>query len=227
MSDSGDTAPSAQPAAEPLWIPPRPAAPVAPGASGAPAAGQGYPVPAEYATLPYPAQYRPAGPAALPGAPMPHTYAPPTGYAPPPQGYGPYVPLPAAGRVRRGAGLGVVALVLAVLAAVGATILGAIAGYGIGLGTGRSLALPAMDLQFDWSILTPVREWVLLGEIAFWTGTALGTWALVQGIVAIVQDRGRGWGLAAVIVAALGPIAFAVGVQALLTAGFAAGASGG
>ena len=82
-----------------------------------------------------------------------------------------------------------------------------------------------MDIDFDWSILTPVRDWVLLGEIAFWAGTVLGTWALVQGIVAIVKDRGRGWGIAAVVLAVIGPIAFAVGVQALLAAGFASGAS--
>jgi hypothetical protein len=135
------------------------------------------------------------------------------------------VPLPPARRARRGAGLGIAALVLAVLAAVGATVLGSIAGYGIGLGTGRSMALRPMDIDFDWSILTPVRDWVLLGEVAFWAGTALGTWALVQGIVAIVRDRGRGWGIAAVIVAVLGPIAFAIGVQTFLTAGFASGAS--
>ena len=223
MTDSGDTARRAQPAADETWIPPRPPAPVPSSASAeAPPAGQGYPTPPEYATLAYPASFRPAEPT----LPVPYTYAPPAGYAPPAQGYGPYVPLPPPGRVRRaGAGLGIAALVMAVLAAVGATVLGSIAGYGIGLGTGRSIALQPMDIDFDWSILTPVRDWVLLGEVAFWVGTALGTWALVQGIIAIVKDRGRGWGIAAVIVAVLGPIAFAIGVQAFLAAGFASGAS--
>jgi hypothetical protein len=223
VSDSGDTAAPAQPAGQPE-IPPRPPAPTAPSGAGVPpAAAQGYPLPPEYATLPYSAQYHPTEPTTP--LPAPHAYAPPPGYARPPQGYGPYVPLPAAAPTRRGAGLGIVALVLAVLAAVGATVLGAIAGYGIGLGTGRSIALQPMDVDFDWSILTPVRGWVLLGESAFWAGTVLGTWGLVQGIVAIVKDRGRGWGIAAVIVAVLGPIAFAVGVQVLLTIGFASGAS--
>ena len=228
MTDSGDTAPNGQPAAQQPWIPPRPPAPAPSAAAGAQSArGQGYPVPPEYATLPYPASYRPAGPTPQPQSPTPHAYAPPHGYAPPPQGYGPYVPLPAAPRVRRGAGPGIVAFVLALLATVGATVVGSIAGYGIGIGTGRSIALQPMDVDFDWSILSPVRDWVLLGEIAFWAGTVLGTWALVQGIVAIVKDRGRAWGIAAVILAVLGPIAFAVGVQALLAAGFASGASAG
>jgi outer membrane lipoprotein SlyB len=119
----------------------------------------------------------------------------------------------------------VIAFVLAVLATFGATLLGSIAGYNIGLGTGREIALRPMDIDFDWSILTPVREWVLLGELSFWVGTILGIWALVQGIVAIVKNRGRGWGIAAVIVAVIGPIAFATGVQAFLAAGFASGAS--
>jgi hypothetical protein len=127
--------------------------------------------------------------------------------------------------LRGGSGLGVVAFLFAVIAALGATILGSIAGFHIGLGTGREIALQPMDIDFDWSMLTPVREWVLLGELAFWGGTFFGIWAIVQGIIAIVKNRGRGWGIAAVIVAAIGPIAFATGVQAFLAAGFASGAS--
>ena len=114
---------------------------------------------------------------------------------------------------------------LAVLAAVGATIVGSYAGYSIGLGTAREVMIDPTDFDFDWSILTPVRGWVLVGELAFWAGTILGIWAIVQGIIAIVKNRGRGWGIAAVVVAAIGPIVFATGVQAFLAAGFASGAS--
>ena len=117
----------------------------------------------------------------------------------------------------------IVAAVLALLATVGATVLGSIAAYGIGIGTGRSIALQPMDVDFDWSILTPVRDWVLLGEIAFWAGTILGTWALVQGIVAIVTDRGRAAGIAAVVIAVFAPIAFVIAVNVFLGVGFAAG----
>jgi hypothetical protein len=120
-----------------------------------------------------------------------------------------------------------VALVLAVLATVAATVLGSIAAFSIGVGTGRQLVVDPADIDFDWSILTPVREWVLVGELSFWAGTILGVWALVQGIVAIVKNRGRGWGIAAVVVAAIGPIAFAIAVQVFLTTGFASGASAG
>jgi hypothetical protein len=119
----------------------------------------------------------------------------------------------------------VVAFALAVIAALGATILGSIAGYSIGLGTGRDVMLDPTGIDFDWSILTPVRGWVLLGELAFWGGTILGIWALVQGIIAIAKNRGRGWGIAAVVIAVIGPIAFGIGVQAFLAAGFASGAS--
>jgi hypothetical protein len=124
---------------------------------------------------------------------------------------------------RRSSALGVVALALALVATIGASIMGAIASYRIGLGAGREITARAFDADFDWSILTPVRDWVLLGEVSFWAGTALGVWALVQGTVAIVTARGRGAGIAAVIVAALGPIAFGAVVQGFLTAGLTAG----
>lgn len=160
-----------------------------------------------------------------PGAPA-GAYAPPPGYAPP-AGYtlapGPAAPAYGAPPARRTSALGVVALVLALIATVGAGVMGAIASYRTGLGAGRELTARAFAADFDWSILTPVRDWVLLGEVSFWVGTALGVSALVLGIVAIVTARGRGAGIAAVIVAALGPIVFGAVVQGFLTAGLTAG----
>lgn len=149
-------------------------------------------------------------------------YAAPVGYtvaplAAPAPVYGAGAP------ARRSSALGLIALALALVATVGAGIMGAIASYRIGLGAGREITLRTFDADFDWSILSPVRDWVLLGEVSFWVGTALGVWALVQGIVAIVTARGRGAGIAAVIVAALGPIVFGAVVQGFLTAGLAAG----
>lgn len=191
----------------------------------------------------------PAGPAAPgaqpvyappPGYAPPHGYAPPPGYAPP-AGYAPLVgsgptvtgvPAAASGYplavapdagARRSKALGVVALVLALVAAVGASIFAALASFNIGLGTGREIAMRALDADFDWSILSPVRDWVLLGEVSFWAGTVLGITALVLGIVAIGTRRGRGVGIAAVVIAALGPVVFGGVVQAFLTAGFTAG----
>jgi hypothetical protein len=113
--------------------------------------------------------------------------------------------------------------VLSLVAVAGASLLGAIASFRIGLGAGRELTARPIDARFDWAVLSPVREWVLTGEIAFWVGTVLGIWALVQGIVAIVTGRGRGAGIAAVIVAALGPFVFGAVVQGFLSAGLAAG----
>ncbi len=69
------------------------------------------------------------------------------------------------------------------------------------------------------------RDWVLLAESAFWVGTALGVWALAQGIIAMVKGRGRGLAIAAVAIAVIGPIAFFVVLQVFLAAGYAAGSS--
>lgn len=208
---------------------PRPAAPVAPWAPpgaapfgvpsapphGGPSAGdraRGYALPPGY--VPPPGFASPAGSTPSPG--YGPTAAPATA-----SGYPPTDPAYAA--PRRSRALGVVALVLALLAAVGASIFAALASFNIGLGTGREIAMRALDADFDWSILTPVRDWVLLGEISFWAGTILGITALVLGIVAIVTRRGRGAGIAAVVIAALGPVAFGGVVQGFLTAGFSAG----
>jgi hypothetical protein len=37
-------------------------------------------------------------------------------------------------------------------------------------------------------------------------GSGLGIWALVQGIIAVRRLRGRGWGIAAIVLAAAAPI---------------------
>jgi len=160
------------------------------------------------------------------------SYAPPRGYAPPagfPAASAVSVPAPhgprasSAAPARRGKAVGVVALVLAITATVGAGVIAGIASFRIGLGAGREISSRPFTGDFDWTVLTPVRDWVLLGEVSFWAATALGVWALVQGIIAIVTARGRGAGIAAVIIAALGPVGFALMVQGFLSAGLASG----
>ena len=134
-----------------------------------------------------------------PVQPAPSPFAAP--YATAPQGS---FPEPAARRART---VGIIALVAAVLAAVGASVVGAIAGFQIGLGidpASFSASRPTDDLSF----LSPVRTWVLVAEIAFWVGTALGVWGLVQGIIGIVSARGRVPAIIGVIVAVLGPVVF-------------------
>jgi len=120
--------------------------------------------------------------------------------------------------------LGIVALVLALSALIVPALLGGIAGYGVGAGSGTAFENP-MSLTWDWSVLSPVRDQVLLGEIAFWMGTVLGTWAFIQGIVAIVTSRGRGFGIAGVVIAVVAPGVLAVLSWSALVAGLAAGSS--
>ncbi|MDR7186639.1 hypothetical protein J2X85_003696 [Microbacterium trichothecenolyticum] len=200
--------PPAQPAG---WAPPG-AAPFGTPTSEAPAPGH----PGAAAATPQGWASPPAG-----------AYAPPPGYAPP-VGYP--VPPAAASVSAYGApatakrsALGLVALALALVATIGASLFAAIASFQIGLGAGREISSRPFTGDFDWSVLTPVRDWVLMGEVSFWVGTAIGVWALAQGIIAVVKGRGRGAGIAAVVIAALGPLAFAAVVQGFLTAGLAAG----
>ncbi|MCT9820580.1 hypothetical protein N3K63_09830 [Microbacterium sp. W1N] len=184
--------------------------------SGSAGAGAGVPAPGTAASGPLAPGTAASGPAA-PGFTAPASgFTAPAGYAPPPG------VLPAAGFGRppvaaRTRTLGVVALVLAVVATVGATIVGAIAGFQIRAGADLD---PLMNGSADLAALSPVRAWVLTGELAFWIGTALGVLGLVLGVIAIATRRGIGWGIGAVVAAALGPVLF----FALLTVALSAAA---
>ncbi|GAA1958168.1 hypothetical protein [Microbacterium deminutum] len=192
------------------------------------------PIPRRPPAQRHPAPPSPAQPWAAPAAPP---FGVPSGdtqhprYAPPP-GYS-AAGAPSAGvavtapprPAPRGFGLGLVALIVAIVAAVIPAILVSIATFEIGLGAGHELAMRPIDAGFEWSVLTPVRGWVLLAEVSFWVGTILGVWAIAQGLVAIVRNRGRGLAIAAVVVAVVGAIGYAVALQGFLTAGLAAGTS--
>lgn len=213
---------------------PRPGEPAPPAPPAAPDATWAAP-----GALPFGPPTGSAPPVGAPGYAPPAGYAPPQGYARP-QGYAPpqgyarapgYAPGSATAPVfgapavpaRGGRTLGIVAFVLSLIATVGAAIAVAPAAFGIGLGAGKELASRPISTDFDWAVLSAVRDWVLLAETAFWIGTAVGVWALVQGIIALVKGRGRGWGIAAVVIAALGPVVFFVVLQGFLNAGFDAG----
>lgn len=131
----------------------------------------------------------------------------------------------------RGSATGMVALIVAVVAVTVSAVLSAITGF---LAAHAAMAhaielspsgLENLSEHQVLSLLSPVRGLVLWAEIGFWVGTILGLWALVQGIVAIATRAGRGQGIAAVVVAAAGPVLFGVVVGAAITAGIAAGAS--
>lgn len=172
------------------------------------------PPPPTYSSPAPAADYRPAGPTAAPPyaapyiAPKHPQYAAAVTYSAPPSRT-----------------LGIVALVLALVALVVSPLVAGIAAFRVGLGTGREVALLPAAAEWDWALLSPVRDWVLLGEIAFWAGTVLGTWALVQGIVAIARRRGRGLGIAAVVISVVALGAFVVGGWTALFVGLASGAS--
>ncbi len=132
----------------------------------------------------------------------------------------------AAAPARSSSTLGVIALIAALAAFVVASTVGAVSGYNIGLGVGHEIGARLSTVASDLSLLAPVRGWVLIAEIAFWAGTVLGVWALAQAIVALVKNRGRGAAVAAVTIAALGPVAFGVAVLLLVSAGLGAGTPG-
>jgi hypothetical protein len=209
---SEQPAPGSDSAPPPPPVPPLPAPPLQPPAQP--------PYPTSSPTQPpYPAH---------PSAPQPYpTHAPAQSYptSAPTQSYPMHAPPPSVPRAPRPAGhpaLGIVALVLAIIALVAPTVAVGPAAFAVGLDVAPALASPVPPS--DLAILAPVRGWVLVGEIAFWAGTVLGIWAIAQAIVAISRRRGRGQGIAAVVIAPLGFFVFVSVASGFFFAGLAAGA---
>ena len=165
----------------------------------------------------------PPPPPAQPGPPAPPTGAygvPIGGYPAPAGGYMvPYVEPPVSRMT------GVIALALSVIAAIIVPLVGAVFAYQIGA------LLPFTEIgvdstfQDDLAMLAPARMQVLWAEIIFWIGTALGIAALVIGIIATAKRRGRGLGITAIVIAAIGPIIFFVAISMALGVGAAVGAA--
>lgn len=182
--------------------------------------------------LPPPAPYNPAPPippapgghAVQPPYPQPVYQSPPGAYTAPVGGYsapaGAYQPPQPASP--KSPVLGVIAFIASLVAAVVMPILAGVAAYQIGF------QLPAIMSEVDTaasdlSILSPVRDQVLMGEIGFWIGTLLGIVAIVVGIVAIARRQGRAWGIVALIIGVLGPVIFFTVISITVTAGAGAG----
>ncbi|MBN7794855.1 hypothetical protein JF550_13365 [Microbacterium esteraromaticum] len=155
----------------------------------------------------------------IPPPPPSGAYAVPVGgyTAPPGSAPAPFAP-PAPSKT-----LGALALVAAFLAAVVAPIIGASLAFVIGT------VVPATALDVDTTftddlaLLSPARMHVLWAEITFWAATVVGVAAIVLGIIAGVTRRGRGMGIAAIVIAAVGPVFFFVGVAILFGIGTAVG----
>lgn len=181
------------------------------------------PPPPPVPPLPIPQAQPPSPPAAQPPYPAYAPAQPP--YPPHPQAHQPY-PVhpqpPAAPRPIGRPALGIVALVLAIIALVAPTVAVGPAAFTVGLEVAPALASPVPPS--DLAVLAPVRSWVLVGEIAFWAGTVLGIWAIAQAIVAITRRRGRGQGIAAVVIAPIGFVVFVSVASGFFFAGLAAGA---
>lgn len=180
------------------------------------------PAPPTYAPAPpAPPTYAPAPPAPQAGAPA-YPAAPPGAYQVPVGGYaasaGSYQAPTQEGK--KSGLLGVLALVLSLVAAVVTPIVAGVSGFEIG----RRIpgGLDATDSDFL-SVLSPARDQVLWAELSFWTGTALGIAAIVIGILAIRKKQARGAGIAALVVAVLGPVFFWVVLLVALSTGTAAG----
>jgi len=114
--------------------------------------------------------------------------------------------------------LGALALVSGILAAILAPAVAGFAAFRVGRGAGEGIMAKGGQ-NVDLRVLSPVRDIVLVVEIAFWSGMALGITALVLGIVAAARDRGRPMGIVAIVLAVLGPLIFGALVAIALVAG--------
>lgn len=157
-------------------------------------------------------------PPSAPGYP-----APPGAYSVPMGGYSaPSGAYPGAPTAPGPVTTGVLALVLSLVAAVVTPVVVGVTGYQIGY------AFPSVtdyvgSSSDSLAFLSPVRDQVLWAEIAFWVGTVLGVTAIVLGIIAIARRRGRGQGIAGLIIAVLGPMVFFTALTIALSLGASAG----
>ncbi len=119
--------------------------------------------------------------------------------------------------------LGIIAFVASVLAVVVGAILAYVAGVQTG---GLGQYVDPSTGQVDAESLPPGAEQsaiavAALSVAAFVVYGILGLWGFIQGIIAAVKNRGRGWGIAAIVIAVLGGIVVvtALGVGAAVGVG--------
>lgn len=146
---------------------------------------------------------------------------PPAGGQQPAPGYAP--PAPKQPRPRGKPAVGIIAFAAAVVGVIGGAVLVGISSWMLGDVTGQ-YAPPSGQMDPD-NVAIPQE--VLEGTMvpAFVMGAAgwivyglLGLWGLIQGIVAAVTNRGRAWGITAIVVAACGWVVLLILGGVLLTA---------
>ncbi|MFJ6653025.1 hypothetical protein ACIQLJ_09555 [Microbacterium sp. NPDC091313] len=163
------------------------------------------------ASTPPAREERPVAPPQAPAASYP---APPAADAAP------------ARRPKGRATLGVVAFVVALLAVVVGSILTYIGGMQVGA-LAQYTQVTSEGASIDATTLPPdAQASAALGGALIIVGytvmAVLGLWALIQGIIAAIRGRGRGWAIAAIVLAVLAVIP----VSIFLAVGTASGASG-
>lgn len=122
--------------------------------------------------------------------------------------------------------LGVVALIFGLIASFGSALMAFLTGGPAVKRFGEYVTqygpIEDPDLEdIDLSFFAPVRDSILWAEVSMWIGSIAGITAIVIGIIAIAQRKGRALGVFALILGILGPFIWAVG---LLLGGAAAGA---
>lgn len=149
----------------------------------------------------------------VPQAPPPGAYRVPVGgYQAPVGGYA--LPSP----LRPSPATGAMSLVAALVAAIVAPVIAGVLALQIGLVVSMDELVSATG-ELVIAALSPARTQTLWAEIMFWLGTALGLFAIVGGIIAVTRRRGRGMGIAAIVIAALGPGIFFLAVTLMYGVG--------
>jgi hypothetical protein len=134
----------------------------------------------------------------------PAPYEPPVGYV--------LTPAPAPRSQR----LGQVALLVAIVVFVGTIVVSIL--IGIAAGPFAVHNAGGFHYSFDIGSSNPTESALAVATLLQWSlGSALGIWALVQGIVAAATRRGRAFGVVAIVLSALGPLA--TGVATLVAVG--------
>lgn len=163
----------------------------------------------------YPGAAAPAAPAfGAPPFPSASGFAPVEG-TPVAQGFGTALDAPLA---TRSPAAGRLALIFGLLAALVAPAIAAIAAIPIGPALG-ALVTGGGRLDGDLSWLTPVAGSELIAEIAAYGCVLLALFAIVFGIVAVVQRRGRKAGRWGIILGILAPIVYTLAVGAVILIG--------
>ncbi|WP_439692990.1 DUF308 domain-containing protein [Curtobacterium sp. SP.BCo] len=115
--------------------------------------------------------------------------------------------------------VGAIAFVVGLLALVSGVVAGVLIGAAFGDSTAlREAANSGSTTPSDAAIRELMTSpGAVSASLLFYLGTALGLWAIVQGIIAAVTKRGRAWGVWGLVLAVVGVIAFFIAAAVSVT----------